>query len=161
MFPACVRWPVIMLCMTPLLATPLHAEDTPPLLAPATCSAKNLQIKVVISGVTAQGLLTVELYEPSETEFLRKGSRLSRVRVPATDGTQTICFDVPQPGPYAVAAYQDLDSNGKLARKLSQLPAEPFALSNGKVRFLRFPKFEDAAFMVEPTGAEIRMTLQR
>lgn len=161
MFSACLRWLVILACLTAVLAHPLQANDIPPEEAPATCSTKSLQIKVQVSGITAQGLLTVELYTPSATEFLRKGSRLKRVRVAATAGTRTLCFDIPKPGLYALAAYQDLDSDRKLARKWNQLPAEPFALSNGKVRALSFPKFEDAAFMVDATGAEIRMTLQR
>lgn len=138
-----------------------HAFEIPPQDAPVACSQQQPQIRAVIAGVTAQGLLTVELYRPSERDFLRKASRIKRVRVPATDGTQTVCFDLPGAGRYALAAYHDRDGDGRLARRLNQMPAEPFALSRGRVEFLRFPRFEDAAVDVGAGGGTVRMTLQQ
>lgn len=158
---SCFRRWLLPLCLAAALAAPAAAYDLQPQDAPAACGGSALQIRVTIRGVTAQGILTVELYRPSERDFLRKASRLKRVRVPAEIGSQTVCFDVPGPGRYALAAYHDLDADGKLARKLNMLPAEPFALSKGKVQLLRFPKFNDAAFEVGSSTADIRMTLQR
>jgi uncharacterized protein (DUF2141 family) len=157
------RLAVLAAVLTLLTATAQQASafDIPPQDAPLACTKQRLQIRAVVADVTAQGLLTVELYRPSEKDFLRKASRIKRVRVPAMAGTQTVCFDVPAPGRYALAAYHDRDADGKLARRLNMLPAEPFALSRGRVEFLRFPKFEDAAIDVGPDGAEVRMTLQQ
>lgn len=138
-----------------------HAFEIPPQDAPVPCSPEKPQIQAMVAGVTAQGLLTVELYRPSERDFLRKASRIKRVRVPATDGTQTVCFDLPGAGRYALAAYHDRDGDGRLARRLNQLPAEPFALSRGRVELLRFPRFEDAAVDVGAAGGTVRMTLQQ
>ena len=135
--------------------------DIRPGEAPAECGSSALQVEATIHGVTAQGILTVELYEPSERDFLRKASRLKRVRVPAEEGAQTVCFDVPQPGEYALAAYHDIDADRELARKWNRLPAEPFALSNDEPLRLRMPRFEDAAFAVGEDGAAAAMTLQQ
>lgn len=157
------RLAVLAAVLTLLAGTTQQARafDIPAQDAPVACTTQRTQIRAVVSGVTAQGLLTVELYRPSEKDFLRKASRLKRVRVPATTGVQTVCFDLPGPGRYALAAYHDVDADGKLARRLNMLPAEPFALSKGRVEFLRFPKFEDAAIDVGPDGAEVRMSLQQ
>lgn len=137
------------------------AFDIPPEEAAVACTAARPQIKATVAGLTAEGLLTVELYRPSERDFLRKASRVKRIRVPAAEGEQSVCFDLPEPGRYALAAYHDRDGDGKLERRLNMMPAEPFALSRGRVQVLRFPRFEDAAVDIGPKGATVRMTLQK
>ncbi|VAW01757.1 hypothetical protein MNBD_ALPHA07-545 [hydrothermal vent metagenome] len=135
--------------------------DIRPYEAAATCGAQTLQIKVIVENVTAQGILTVELYRPSKRSFLKKASRLHRIRVPAKSGEQTVCFDIEQAGSYAVAVYQDIDADRRLKKKWNRMPAEPFALSNKKKLAFEMPKFDDAAFQVPATGTVIRIKLQR
>ncbi|GAW33332.1 hypothetical protein RA2_00368 [Roseovarius sp. A-2] len=135
--------------------------DIRPHEAPATCGARAPQIRVVVENVTAQGILTVELYQPSEKDFLKKASRLHRIRVPAEQGPQTVCFDVDSAGRYAIAAYQDLDADRDLDQKWNMMPAEPFALSSNKKLALRMPVFDDAAFEVPKQGVKIRIRLQK
>jgi uncharacterized protein (DUF2141 family) len=135
--------------------------DIRPYEAAATCGAQTLQIKVIIENVTAQGILTVELYRPSKRSFLKKASRIHRIRVPAQSGEQSVCFDIEQPGSYAVAIYQDLDADRHLDKKWNRMPAEPFALSNKKKLAFAMPKFNDAAFQVPKTGTVIRIELHR
>ncbi len=137
------------------------ALDIRPYEAPAPCGAQALQIKVIVENVTAQGILTVELYRPSKYSFLKKTSRLHRIRVPARTGKQEVCFNIDKPGAYAVAAYQDLDADRHLDKKWNRMPAEPFALSNKKKLAFEMPKFDDAAFQVPSTGTVIRIELQR
>ena len=115
----------------------------------------------MVENVTAQGILTVELYRPSENDFLKKASRLHRIRVPAEQGPQTVCFDVDGTGRYAIAAYQDLDADRDLDQKWNLMPAEPFALSSNKKLALRMPVFDDAAFEVPKQGVKIRIRLQK
>jgi uncharacterized protein (DUF2141 family) len=135
--------------------------DIRPYEAPAQCGARSPQIHVTIEGVTPQGILTVELYRPSERDFLKKASRIHRIRVPAEQGPQTVCFDIDGAGTYALAAYQDLDADRDLDQKWNMMPAEPFALSNDQKLEFRMPRFEDAAFRVSERGGVVRMTLQR
>lgn len=135
--------------------------DIRPHEAPAQCGARSPQIHVTVEGVTAQGILTVELYRPSEGDFLKKASRIHRIRVPAEQGPQTVCFDIERGGSYALAAYQDMDGDRALARKWNMMPAEPFALSNDQPLEFRMPRFEDAAFQVSDRGGVVRMTLQK
>jgi uncharacterized protein (DUF2141 family) len=127
----------------------------------AICGSGVPQLEVLITGVHAEGILTVELYKPSEREFLRKESRLKRIRVPAEEGSQTVCFDIAGPGQYALAAYHDVDGDRKLARQWNRLPAEPFALSNNQKLKLRMPKFEEAAFTAGEKTTSVRLELRK
>jgi len=135
--------------------------DIRPHEAPAVCGAHQPQIAVTVAGVRPGGILTVELYRPSAGDFLRKASRLKRVRVPAGEAPQQVCFDIDGAGRYAVAAYHDVNANRDLDRKWNQLPDEPFALSGGKTLGLAMPTFEDAAFEAGAGGTAIRIELRR
>lgn len=137
------------------------ALDIRPHEAPAVCGAQGPQIAVTVTGVRPGGILTVELYRPSSSDFLRKASRLKRVRVPAGQAPQTVCFDLDAAGRYAVAAYHDINANRNLDRKWNLLPDEPFALSGGKTLGLRMPTFEDAAFEAGADGTAIRIELRQ
>lgn len=129
--------------------------------AGAVCGDRTPQIEVLVAGASATGILTVELYGPSERDFLKKASRLKRVRVPAEDGTQKVCFDLPASGVYAVAAYHDVDGDRELDRQWNMLPAEPFALSNNRKLKLRMPKFDEAAFKAGEETTTIRLELRK
>ncbi|MDT8327475.1 MAG: DUF2141 domain-containing protein [Roseovarius sp.] len=137
------------------------ALDIRPHEAAAVCGARAPQIQVVVENVTAKGILTVELYRPSKNDFLKKASRVHRIRVPARSGPQTVCFDIEKPGSYAIAAYQDLNADRDLDQKWNMMPAEPFALSSNKPLAMKMPKFSDAAFDVPASGGSVRVKLQR
>jgi len=145
-----------------LLTTASAGEelDLRPEDEPAACGASPLQVEAVVHGVTPVGILTVEIYEPSERHFLRSDSRLKRVRVAAEDGPQSVCFDIPGPGEYALAAYHDINANRKLDRRWNRMPAEPFALSNNQELRMRMPRFEEAAIEVDENGAVVELVLE-
>ena len=129
--------------------------------ADVTCSGSLPRIKVLVSGVHAKGLLQVDLYRPSEREFLRKASRLKRIRTPATDGPQTVCFQLETAGTYAIAAYHDVDGDRDLKRHWNMMPAEPFALSNNPKLKMGIPNFEDAAFQAGTGMTVIKLELRK
>ena len=149
------------LLWTPILALSEEAPilDIRPDEAAAVCGAQPLQIEVTVLNTSAQGILAVELYEENEPDFLTSRARLHRIRVPAEANQQTVCFDAPTPGPYAVVTYHDLDADRRLDRKWF-LPDEPFGLSNNPRLRLRKPRFEEAAFTVGEQGASISITLR-
>lgn len=153
-----------MLGLSGALAVSVAGEpalDIRPHEASAVCGARSPQIKVIVENVSAKGILTVELYRPSKRDFLKKASRVHRIRVPARNGPQTVCFDIDKAGTYAVAAYQDLDADRNLDQKLNLMPAEPFGLSSKKKLTFGMPVFDDAAFQVPAGGTVIRIKLQR
>ncbi|MEQ9505785.1 MAG: DUF2141 domain-containing protein [Hyphomonas sp.] len=143
------------------LADTKQTLDIRPHEAPAICGAQAPQLEVEVSGVEAKGILTVELYTPSKRDFLRKASRLKRIRVPAENGSQTVCFDLPAAGTYALAAYHDVDADRDLARQWNMMPAEPFAISSKKPLRLGVPRFEEAAFAAGEKTTWIRLELKK
>lgn len=127
--------------------------------AAAACAPGTGQVQVTVEGVTAGGILAVELYRPSKRDFLRKKSRIHRIRVAAENGPQTVCFAAQPPGRYAVATYHDQNANRDLDQKFNRMPKEPFGLStNPKLRW-GVPKFEEAEFEVPAEGAAITIRL--
>ena len=127
--------------------------------APAVCEPGTGQVAVTVEGVTAGGILAVELYRPSKRDFLKKKSRIHRIRVAAEDGPQTVCFAAQRPGRYAVATYHDKNANRDLDQKINLRPKEPFGLStNPKLRW-GFPKFDEADFEVPEEGTAITIQL--
>ena len=127
--------------------------------APAVCAPGTGQIQVTVNGVTTGGILAVELYRPSKRDFLKKKSRIHRIRVAAEDGPQTVCFEPQTPGRYAVATYHDKNGNRDLDQKINFMPKEPFGLStNPKLRW-GLPKFDEADFEVPVEGVAITIQL--
>lgn len=136
-----------------------QAFDIRPHEASAVCDAGKTQVSVTVTGVTPKGILAVELYTPSKNDFLKKASRVHRIRVPAAADRQTVCFDVPAPGTYAVATYHDKNGDRDLAQKWNKMPKEPFGLStNQKLKF-GIPSFYDADFEVPEGGKAITIAL--
>lgn len=150
--------------LTILFAGSAQAEtplDIRPHESAAVCKSAPGQIEVTVNGVTAEGILTVELYEPSKRDFLKKASRVHRIRVPAENGPQTVCF-APQPaGKYAIAVYQDEDADRDLDQQWNGMPKEPFGLSTNPKLKLGFPKFESADFELPDVGTNITIDLVR
>nr|TFG55532.1 MAG: DUF2141 domain-containing protein [Hyphomicrobiales bacterium] len=155
---------VIVLAISVLCATgSASAEDAPvldirPDEAAATCGVQPLQVEVTVRHTTQQGILAVELYGDDPSTFLKRAGLLHRIRVPAEDDQQTVCFDAPSPGRYAVVTYHDVDADRRFDRRFL-LPAEPFGLSNNPPLKLRMPRFEDSAFEVGEQGTVISIDL--
>ncbi|MEM1087628.1 MAG: DUF2141 domain-containing protein [Pseudomonadota bacterium] len=127
--------------------------------APAACEQGTGQVHVTVEGVTEGGILAVELYRPSERDFLKKASRVHRIRVAAEEGPQTVCFAAQPPGRYAVATYHDQNGNRDLDQKLNLMPKEPFGLSTNPQLRWGVPKFEEADFEVPEAGTAITIQL--
>ncbi len=80
--------------------------------------------------------------------------------VPARGGPVNVVFrDVP-PGLYAVAAFEDVNGNGRLDRTGLGLPTEPYGFSGGAGLKAR-PGFAQAAFALSEPGTALRVRLAR
>mgnify|MGYP000610336072 CR=1 FL=1 len=123
-----------------------------------TCVPGALQIRVNVHNVTNQGILKLELF--GERKFLKKEGKLRRVRVPAMDGPQLVCINLPLPGEYAVVGYQDKDGDRRLKKSWNYTPKEPYGLSNNpKMKSLRLPKFSETKIDVPMEGVDIDIHL--
>lgn len=122
------------------------------------CVAGALQIRVMIHNISDVGILKLELF--GENNFLKKEGKLRRIRVPAENGPQVVCINLPQPGEYAVVGYHDQDGNRRLKKAWNFKPKEPYGLSNNpEIKSLRLPKFSETGFEVPMQGADIDIQL--
>ncbi len=64
------------------------------------------------------------------------------------------------PGTYAIAAYHDLNGNGKLDRNFFGVPTEPYAFSNNPSVKWSTPDFEDAALQASAGEQHVKLTLR-
>ena len=122
------------------------------------CVPGALQIRVNVHNVSTGGILKLELF--GENNFLKKEGKLRRVRVPAQDGPQKVCINLPTPGEYAVVGYHDKDGDRRLKKAWNFKPKEPYGLSNNpEIKSLRLPKFSETGFEVPMQGVDIDLHL--
>lgn len=122
------------------------------------CVPGALQIRVKVHNVSDGGILKLELF--GENNFLKKEGKLRRIRVPAENGPQTVCINLPQPGDYAVVGYHDKNGDRRLKKAWNYKPKEPYGLSNNpKIKALRLPKFSETSFAVPMEGVDIDIQL--
>ncbi len=122
------------------------------------CVPGALQIRVSVNNVSEVGILKLELF--GENNFLKKEGKLRRVRVPAEQGPQKVCINLPAPGEYAVVSYHDRDGDRRLKKAWNFKPKEPYGLSNNpEIKSLRLPKFSETGFSVPMEGVDIEIDL--
>ena len=77
-----------------------------------------------------------------------------------SNGQATIVFhDLPE-GEYAIAAFHDANSNGKMDTNMLGIPKEAYGASNDAKGTLGPPKFEDARFEIQG-DTEITIKLRK
>jgi uncharacterized protein (DUF2141 family) len=139
----------------------LIAVVTPAGAAPSrSCEQVPSRVLVHVHGVRSdKGTLVADLYGDQPEQFLKKGARLRRHRVPARPGSVALCLEAPGPGSYAVAVYHDENGNRKFDRAWTGLPAEGYGLSNNPPPVLRVPSYDDSAIQVgtEPRVVNINL----
>lgn len=118
-------------------------------------------ILVRVSDVrSGSGNVAAVLYGANPLDFLKKGRKLARVRVPARKGRVEVCLAVPRPGIYAIAVYHDENDNKKFDRSWIGLPLEDYGFSNNPTLILGPPTHEDAAFEMVGERKTVDIDLQ-
>jgi len=102
-----------------LAAAPAPAVS--PIMGPdaASCRAGQPAVLVRLSGFkTASGTVKVSLFGDKANEWMKKGTKLDRVRVPVdSKGPIDVCIKVPGPGTYAIGVHHDMNGDKKFDRK--------------------------------------------
>lgn len=123
------------------------------------CDRTSTAIDVRVHGVRSdQGNITFVLYGDNPDDFLVKGKKLLRQRIPAKRGTVAFCVIVPRAGVYAAAVYHDENGNRKFDRGWTGLPIEGGGFSNNPTQFLVAPSHEQVAFHV--SNSQTRLEIQ-
>lgn len=137
-----------------LLALPSTSEAGP------ACSDTGMGVLVRVHGVQGdKGSLVGVLYGDDPAGFLQKGKRLARERVPAREGSVSLCLPARHPGTYAVVVYHDANDNRRFDRGWSGLPVEGYGISNNPRPWLRMPTHGEAAFTIGTPPQTLDITL--
>lgn len=120
-------------------------------------SAHAAELKVEVLGVEkAEGQVLVALYD--EQGYLKK--LVKGLRLPARVGSVAGSFgDVPE-GSYAVTAFLDENTNGKLDFDSAGMPAEKMGFSNDAIDASGPPPFAAARFRLDGASKSIVITLR-
>lgn len=117
--------------------------------------AQTLTLRV--AGVEkGRGPVLVALFSSSVNDFLRKPVRAARVEAKDSIVTWT-CENLPQ-GAYAVALFQDANSNGRLDTDGIGIPVEKYGFSNNVIPTRGAPSFDECRFELKgDTAVTVRL----
>lgn len=141
-----------------MLAGPVAAVATPA----AQCRSGDdaVGVELVVEGVrNAKGTISIAVYGDRPEDFLAKGKKLYKLRLPAQSGTVHGCLSFPRAGTYAFTAYHDEDGDRHFTKNFLGLPVEGFAVSNGGDTVLGIPDFKDAAVTIGGTAARVTLKM--
>ncbi|MDX1667340.1 MAG: DUF2141 domain-containing protein [Saprospiraceae bacterium] len=127
--------------------------------APGPEYAGTLQVEVrnVDAG---KGILRLALYR--ESGFLKENGSVASRMIRVTEGGRLL-VEVPSLtyGPYALAAFHDLNENDKLDTNIFGIPVEPYAFSKNTDIKWRNPRFDEVKFDFTREGQQLSIALQR
>lgn len=119
--------------------------------------ARAATLDVIVEGAEpGPGDLYVTLCQGGLTEATCPIGR----NAPARDGGGRFVFEDVPAGVWAVAAFQDVNGNGRLDRTGLGLPLEPYGFSGSVGRRAR-PDFAGASFVLRDPGTAVRVRLAR
>jgi len=115
---------------------------------------------VRVSGVgSASGQVGCALF--AGTEGFPMNTAAARVAMHPADPKGVVCrFPGVAPGTYAVAAFHDLNGNGRTDTSFVGMPTEPWGVSRNIRHTMRAPSFDEAAFPVPAASGEQVVEIQ-
>lgn len=118
-------------------------------------------LQIQVEGLdVAQGVVRLALY-CEETGFLNEDASCRAEVIPVRQrGTLPIKIDQLDFGRYALAAYHDLNNNGRLDKNNLGIPTEPYAFSNNPMAKWRSPRYSEAVFDFRGGKTPLVLTLK-
>jgi uncharacterized protein (DUF2141 family) len=119
---------------------------------PLTLIIKNL--------ASATAPVIVGLYN-SKKNFLKVEGRLKEYKFTPTGTTLTTQITDLDYGEFAMAIYQDEDSNGEINKNMIGVPTEGYAFSNNYKPRIKAPSFSDCMFIYDSSTNTVTMNMIR
>lgn len=117
------------------------------------------KLSIIVDDVrSGRGLVTASLYPNDRTQYLVKNGALKVWWTAAVAPTTHLCIWLRAPGAYAVAIYQDLNSNHRLDMGAFG-PQEPYGISNNPRILFSKPPLSAARFTAGPGTTTLRIHL--
>jgi len=108
----------------------------------------------------ARGIVWVGIYNSEATFMIKERAIVEGFDVDRS-GTLRLTFPELDYGTYAIALFQDLNSNGELDRNLIGIPSEPYAFSRRPRSKWRLPRFDEIKFEFVEDGQVLPARLRR
>ncbi len=130
-------------------------------LAIASAKSQTLTVTVTVNNVKSnKGVVTVCIFN-KETGFPEKANLAYKcVNTTASKGTMQIKIEGIAAGNYAIAAYHDENSDGKVNTNFLGIPKEAAGASNGAKGKMGPPKFDDGIVTIDKTKTQITILLE-
>ncbi len=152
----------VLLLIAYLAAGPAEAQDNPSTYPGDRfdCGATGIQIEISVQNIDAgRGQIVADLHDSDPAHFLKRF--IGKVFVPANAPIVKFCMTVSAPGDYAIALYQDKNSDRRLDKGALGIPSEPIGFSNNPRIKLAPPSYQQAAFHVGAEGTRLIINLRR
>lgn len=132
---------------------------TAAMLLTMAATAQTGLVELTVTGIDPAdgGELSAGMF--NEANFPNQGKQIVEVRKAISGKTMVLTFTNVKPGDYAIATYQDIDSDKKLKTNWVGFPKEPIGFSRDAKILMGPPKFSDARFVVE-AGKVIKLTVK-
>ena len=109
---------------------------------------------------SSKGKILIAIYN-SEAQFDEKEGGIAGKIIPAQKGENLyLHFKDLAYGTYAIAAYHDLNDNGKLDKNVLGIPTEPYGFSNNPIVKWESPTYDDASFGLQQKSKSLQITLR-
>ncbi len=116
-------------------------------LQPAERPPRKVTFIVEVTNIQQlSGRMYIGVFKPTNT--FPQGPPMTKQSVAVEDRTVQATFQL-EPGEYAVALYQDVNSNGYIDKRLFGMPKEPYGFSNNVRPKFSTPKFDECKVLVK------------
>ena len=123
--------------------------------------AKRKPLVVVIDNLASPNApVEVSVYAP-DNKFPTENGQLKKYRFTPDGNKLTAKITDLEYGQYAIAAYQDLDSDGKIGKNMIGIPTDPYGFSNNYKPKLSAPSFRDCQFDYDAKSDSVDITMIR
>jgi uncharacterized protein (DUF2141 family) len=124
-------------------------------------AANGNRLTVVIDGLkNMKGNVCLSLFSQAEG-FPNRADRAAALQcVAAGNLADGVTFEGLSPGNYAIAVFHDANTDGKLNTGVFGIPKEGFGFSQNPSIQIRAPRFNEAAFALSSTPAQIQIQLK-
>ena len=135
-------------------------KGVPVIIDPKPCQTNGLDLRIKVNNITSsKGFIVADLHNDVVEDFLDDYKVVLRVRAAAQKDAINFCLPLSQPGEYALAIYHDKNNNREFDKGFLGIPKERFGMSNNPAFGLKAPDYEQAAFRVSETGADLTIQL--
>lgn len=117
------------------------------------------ELTLVVTGATGPGTVRAMVFTDAEG-FTGQTHPLAALSVVPRNGRVRVSIADLPPGPYAVAAYQDVNGNQQLDRNWLGVPSEPYGFSHDARPGLAAVEFGEAVVQMSAAGVVVPIRLQ-